>query len=362
MAGLSKRARELVRPEVARLAPYDPGFAPCKVNLSANENTYGLPREAREAIDRALLSTPTNRYPDPMANGLRDAIGEWYGVNRENVCVGNGGDELLFNTFLAFGGPGRLLVDCAPSFEVYTIYSQMLGTTVRRCWRDPETFEIDMDVLLPMASSADIVVVTSPNNPTGNLFSREDVKRLCREAKGVVLIDEAYIEFADPSARCDMLLASLDNLVVLHTFSKAFSMAGVRLGYVLSSADLISVYSAVRQPYTVDVFAQATAEAVVRNRRAFDLIVARIKAERERFKEELEQIPGMRVWPSASNFLLVRVRDAGIVRARLRDEYSILVRDFSAKPGLEDCLRITVGNPEEDDLVIKALAEICKEA
>ena len=361
MAGLSSRVRRLVRDEVAALSPYDPNFTPCRINLSANENTYGMPPKVRAAIDEALASTQTNRYPDPMSNELRDQIALWHGVRRENVCVGNGGDELLFNFFLAFGGPGKKLVDCPPTFTVYDIYSKMLGTSVVRCWRDSETFDLNIEALLTMAKTADMVIVTSPNNPTGNIISQEDAARLCEACPGIVLIDEAYTEFACQGISCEPLLAQYDNLVILHTYSKAYCLAGVRVGYVLAAPDVIDVLGAVRQPYTADVFAQAAAQVVTSMRGVFEPTIAQIRQERDRLARALSSIDGVHVWPSEGNFLLVRLPYAGIVRTRLRDKWSILVRDFSSAPGLEDCLRITVGTPSENDALIEALAALCKE-
>ena len=361
MSGLSSRIRSRVRDDVAQLSPYDPNFTPCEINLSANENTYGMPAKVRDAISEALVSTVTNRYPDPMSNALRDQIASWHGVHRENVCVGNGGDELLFNFFLAFGGPGKRLVDCPPTFTVYDIYSKMVGTTVRRCWRDEETYELDMTSLLMMAKNADMVMVTSPNNPTGNVISVDDAARLCEACPGMVMIDEAYAEFADAGSSCESLLATYDNLLILHTYSKAYCLAGVRVGYVLAAPDVIETLAAVRQPYTVDVFAQAAAEVVTSMRGVFQPTIETIRAERGRLASRLAAIEGVRVWPSQGNFLLVRMPEAGIVRARLRDERSILVRDFSSTQGLEDCLRITVGTPAENDELIDAIASIVRE-
>lgn len=362
MAGLSERIRALVRDDIAALTPYDPSFTPCAINLSANENTYGMPGAAREALASALAQAPTNRYPDPMAGDLRDQIAQWHGVPRGSVCVGNGGDELLFNFFLAFGGPGRRLLDCPPTFTVYDIYSRMVGTEVLRCWRDRETFGLDMGALLPMVARADMVIVTSPNNPTGNVIAPADAARICEACPGMVMIDEAYVEFADGDSSCEPLLQDHDNLVILHTYSKAFCLAGVRVGYVLAAPDVIDVLAAVRQPYSVDVLAQESARVVTAMRDEFLPTIARIRDERERLARGLAAIDGVRVWPSQGNFLLVRMSQAGIVRARLRDERSILVRDFSAAPGLQDCLRVTVGTPEENDELLDAIAELCKEA
>ena len=241
------------------------------------------------------------------------------------------------------------------------ITAQDLVTKLLRCPRDPKTYELDIPSMLSAAPAVDMIIVTSPNNPTGNVIAPDDVARLCEACPGIVMIDEAYAEFADEGVSCEQLLATYGNLVVLHTFSKAYCLAGVRVGYVLAAADVIDVLGAVRQPYTADVFAQAAAEVVCDLRQSFDPIIAKIREERDRLAAELAAIDGVSVWPSQGNFLLARMPRAGVVRTRLRDERSILVRDFSAAPGLEDCLRITVGTPEENTQLIDAIASIVRE-
>ena len=355
---IPESVRALLRPSAASLEPYDPAFTPSRINLSANENTYGLPKDVHRKLVDALASVPTNRYPDPMSGELREAIAAWHGVAPEQVCVGNGGDELLFNLFLAFGGSGHVMVNVPPTFSVYRLYAELVETQVKDVPRDPETFEVDMGALLEAARTANLVVVTSPNNPTGNLLSVEDAARLCEACPGVVLLDEAYMEFASAEDTAEPLLARYDNLVVLHTFSKAFCLAGCRVGYVLSSPGVIGALAAVRQPYSVSVLDQTAAQVLAQERDALASTIATIRSERERLSSGLAALDGVTVWPSAANFLLVRLPDAHQVRCTLRDEYSILVRDFSQAPGLRDCLRITVGTPEENDAVIAAVSQI----
>ena len=263
MAQLSDRMRELVQPHLRDLEPYDPNFTPTRVNLSANENTYGVPATVRAAMDEALAATPTNRYPDPMSNELRDALAAWHGV-----------------------------------------------------------------------------------------------RRVCEACPGLVLVDEAYGEFAEEGASAEALLAECDNLLVLHTLSKAFALAGARCGYVVAAPDVVDALAAVRQIYSVNVLTQAAALVAVERREEFSPVVAQIRAERTRLFEALSRIEGVRAWPSEGNFVLVRTARASRVRERLRDEYSILVRDFSYAPGLADCLRVTVGTPEENGVVIDALAAL----
>lgn len=355
---ISDQVRTLMRPEAAALEPYDPGFSPVAINLSANENTYGMPAQVRAAVNEVLAATPLNRYPSPLSDDLREAIGTWHGIGPERVVVGNGGDELIFNLFLAFGGPGHVLLNSTPTFSVYRLYAELVGTPVVDVPRDAETLVPDIDALVERAPEANLIVLTSPNNPTGDVVSRANVARLCEACPGIVLMDEAYMEFAPSGTSCEPLLGTYPNLAILHTLSKAFAFAGGRVGYVLADPSVIGALSAVRQPYTVDVMAQAAALAIVRRRASFEPTIATIRAERVRLSEALDALPGVRVWPSSANFICVRLPHAHEARERLRDEYSILVRDFSSTPGLEGCLRVTVGMPQENDRVIAAISQI----
>ncbi|MGI6230307.1 MAG: histidinol-phosphate transaminase [Tractidigestivibacter sp.] len=352
--------RAQMRPSAAALEPYDPKFSPVEVNLSANENSFGMPDELRQAVTQAVSEVAFNRYPQALAPELRAELASWHGVDADHVIVGNGGDELLFNLFLAFGGRGHVLVNCPPAFSVYELYASLVETGVANVSRDPVSFVPDVDAMVQDASRASLVVVTSPNNPTGDLFPRDAVPRLCEACPGVVLVDEAYIEFADPGSTVEDLLGSYKNLAILHTFSKAFALASARVGYVLADPSVIGALSAVRQPYSVNSLSQAAALAVLRRRDKMAPIVQQIRRGREELFSQLKTLAplGVTVWPSQSNFLLVRVPNAHHVWERLRDEHSILVRDFSSAPGLSDCLRITVGTPEENERVVKALQEL----
>ena len=341
MAELTPRMKELVQPYLAGIEPYDSNFTPTRINLSANENTYPVPAGVREAIDAALTATPLNRYPDPMSCDLRDELAAWHGVARENVCVGNGGDELLYNYLLAFGGAGRTLLNCPPCFSEYAFFASLCQTEVRDVWRDPATFELDQAAMFAAAPECNLAIVTSPNNPTGDVAPLDFVAALCDACPGMVMVDEAYVEFADDSfgaaTTAQGLIAEHPNLVILHTLSKAFGAAGTRLGYVIAAPEVIDVFAAIRQIYSVNVR---------------ELCALRAMA--------AEGMP-VEAWPSAANFVLVRTPHATRVRERLRDEYSILVRDFSYAPGLADCLRITVGTPQENDEVLAAFAALVKE-
>lgn len=359
--------RGRVREALAAFEPYDPAFSPCRVNLSANENTHELPAAFRAAVADAVAATALNRYPDPMANALRDELAAWHGVSRAQVCVGNGGDELLFNLLFAFGGPGRPLVTCPPDFAEYANFAAQTETPHREVWRLEPDFSLDVDALVEVARTSALVVLTSPNNPTGDLLDPAVVRRLLDETDALVLLDEAYVEFAGEPERlgADRSLVSwvADNprLMVLRTLSKAFGLAGVRVGYLVADPAVVDVLAAVRQIYSEDVLAQAAGAAAVRERGLLVPAVADIASERERLVAALAGLPGATAWPSSANFVLVRVPRAAEVRRRLRDEHSVLVRDFSAAPGLKDCLRISVGTREENDVLLAALAQLVRE-
>ena len=286
MAELTPHMKELVQPYLAGIEPYDPNFTPTRINLSANENTYPVPAGVREAVDAALAATPLNRYPDPMSNDLRDELAAWHGVARENVCVGNGGDELLYNYLLAFGGAGRTLLNCPPCFSEYAFFASLCQTEVRDVWRDPATFELDQAAVLAAAPECNLAIVTSPNNPTGDVAPLDFIAALCDACPGMVMVDEAYVEFADDSfgaaTTAQGLIAEHPNLVILHTLSKAFGAAGTRLGYVIAASEVIDVFAAIRQIYSVNVLSQAAALACVRARDAYTPVVAQVASERER--------------------------------------------------------------------------------
>lgn len=350
-----------LRDDFAGIEPYDPGLCVQDVVLSANENSFGMPSEVRDAVLSAVSEVAFERYPDPLADALRDDIAAWHGLDRSRVVVGNGGDELIFDLLLAFGGPGRVLLDCPPTFSIYALYATLTGTEVLAVFRNADDFSIDCDAVLAAAENADIVMITSPNNPTGNTVDPAWVASLAKRARGLVVVDEAYVEFAGAEASCAALVEDCPNLAILRTFSKAYALAGVRCGYLLAPEEVVKGIAAVRQPYSVDAISQAVARVVVAHRDSYEAGIEAIRQQRSRLTRALRRIEGVEVWPSEGNFVLVRMPRAREVYERLRDDYSILVRDFSRAPLLKDCLRISVGTPEENDRVLSAIASLRKD-
>ena len=344
------------QPALDGLVPYDPKYLPARQLMSANENPNNVPEEVQLEIRKALRDFPFNRYPDPLANELRDLIAEANGLTRDNVLVGNGGDELLFNFALAWGGPGRTFLNVPPTFSVYEANARLVGSNVVDIPRT-ETFDIDEEAVLARVAQGDIdfVMITSPNNPTGKLARGVFVEKLLSATDALVMVDEAYFEFSRTTMR--PLLEKHENLVILRTFSKAFSLAGVRLGYLLANASVIREFIKVRQPYSVDAVSQAIGCAVYRNRALFEPGIDQIIEERGRLVKRLRTLPDVEVFDSDSNYILIRLPGADVVWKQLYDR-GVLVRDFSHAPLLENCLRISVGLPEENDTFFAALQEI----
>ncbi|MBQ9953905.1 MAG: histidinol-phosphate transaminase [Eggerthellaceae bacterium] len=346
-------------PQLEGLVPYDPKYLPAQAMLSANENPCDIDGALRDEVMRAVAEVAFNRYPDPLANELRDMIAEANGLSRDHVLVGNGGDELLFNLALAWGGPGRKLLNVPPTFSVYAANARLTGTEVVNVARGAD-FAIDEEAVIERLSRGDIdfAVLTSPNNPTGELASEEFIVRMLEASDALVLVDEAYFEFAGRTVV--PLLAEHENLIILRTFSKAYSLAGVRLGYVMASPSVIRELIKVRQPYSVDAVSQAIARVVYANRAAFDPSIKAIVAERTRVFEELSKIPGVKAYPSDANYILFRVEEAASAWDYLYDR-GVLIRDFSASAMLEGTLRVTIGTAEQNDAFLGSLRDFIDE-
>ena len=395
-----------LRADLLDLEPYDPDMRPVDVMLSANENNYGLPGPVREELLRRVADEPLNRYPEATAPRVRALLAQLWGVRPANVVVGNGGDELIFNLLLAFGGPGRALVNCPPTFSAYELYARLTMTPVIDVPRAAD-FVVDEPAVLAAARRDDaaIVVLTSPNNPSGNLGRVGFVRELAQVSDALIVVDEAYGEFCAPEASCMPLVAEFPNVCVLRTLSKAYALAGARMGYVVCGERVADGLLAVRQPYSVSRLDQLAAEVVLERRAELRPAVEAVVAERARLtgllralaaelagdadelaglagadgaagltdagEASLQAGPRIEVFDSEANFVLVRLPEpgpdapAGAGALPSADEVherlaaaSILVRNFSHTPGLEGCLRISVGRPEETDVLVARLREI----
>jgi histidinol-phosphate aminotransferase len=326
------------------------------VKLDANENPYGpIP-----AVRAALAAYPyLHIYPDPEHRELRAALAGYTGVPAENILPGHGADELIDLICRVFTGPGDVVLDCPPTFGMYSFDAALAGADVVRAWRRPD-FSIDVEGverLFAGATPPKLIFLTSPNNPDGGLLDRGALERLLA-LPAMVVVDEAYIEFAGLEASVAPWVLAHENLIVLRTFSKWAGIAGLRLGYGIFPGWLMPVLWKAKQPYNVNVGATAAGLAALSHLEELGRTVAALVVERERLYRELAAFPFLRPHPSRANFVLCRVegREAAALKARLACE-GILVRHY-ARPGLENYIRVSAGRTEHTDALLAALRTV----
>ena len=347
------KPQDLVRPEILALKAYHVREAKGMVKLDAMENPYPLPEKLRRELADTLSRVDLNRYPDPTGEKLRELIARRMKVPAGmSVMLGNGSDELLQIVTMALARPGATLLYPAPTFVMYSMYASFTGMkAVAVPLREDFTFDAGAFIARMNAERPALVFLAYPNNPTGTLYPEQDVIDVIKAAPGVVVVDEAYHAFA---GRTFMeRLREFPNLVVMRTVSK-LGLAGIRLGYLAASPAWVEQFDKVRSPYNVNVLTQAAAEFMLERLEVLEEQAARIRQERAALGESLSVLKGVTVFPSAANFFLVRVPDAARVDASLRKQ-GVLVKNLH--PGIAQCMRITVGTPDENRILLTALRE-----
>lgn len=349
----------LIKPAVRAQAAYTLAALPARRKLNQNESPYDLPAELKREILAAVADAPWQRYPEFAPPELLAGVAEHYGWVAEGILVGNGSNELIQATLSVVLDARDAVVAPAPTFSLYRLLTNVLGG--RYCAvRLGDDFAYDVDAIIDAAvrERARVVVLNSPNNPTGSPLPENAVARVLEETGALVVCDEAYQEFGGPTAV--PLLAHTSRLVVLRTFSKAFGMAGLRFGLALAHPALAREVAKGKLPYNVNLVTLAAAAAALRHQGVLAERVREIVATRERFARRIAGLSGLTVYPSAANFVLIRCRGtpARVVFTRLLEEHGILVRDVSSAPELAECLRISVGTPEDMEAVAVALEGI----
>ena len=328
-----------------------------EVRLNTNESPFPPPVDWQSQLAAAVAEVEFHRYPDRAATKLRSAIAHLHGVAAENVFVANGSNEVLQTLCLTFGGSGRTAVTFEPTYAMHSQIARISGATVISGTRDAD-HRLTPDAFDAVVAGIDpsIVFLCSPNNPTGQLESRELIEHVYATTTGLVVVDEAYGQFAPWSAQ--ELLDDHPRLVVIRTFSKTWSMAAARLGYCIAQPWLIAELEKVVLPYHLDALKQIAGELALTHETEMLERVAALVAERERLQGELAKLR-VEFWPSAANFVLFRPLELSPneVWQALVDR-SVLVRNCSSWPGLNGCLRVTVGTQAEDDAFLSALSEI----
>ena len=346
-----------IRADLRDLEPYVSPQLPARVRLNTNESPYPPPDAVVEEITRRLAGSELNRYPDGEARSLLDALADHCGWDREGLWIANGSNEVFLHLFLAFGGPERTSLTFEPTYSLHTQIPRITGTGTLHVPRD-QNFNVDLDAAVAAIRSErpDIVILCSPNNPTGNTEPIATVEALLAETSGIVVVDEAYIEFAAEGASVRPLLSTREGLVITRSFSKAWRLAGVRLGYLMGAPDLVGELARVRLPYHLSQLVQAVGATALGHRAEMLAVMEQILVERDRLVTEMQAM-GVRTYPSAANFVLFEVPQAGDVWQALLDR-GVLVRNYASVPGLEGCLRVTAGRPGETEEFLSALQEV----
>lgn len=349
---------EWIRSAVRDLRAYTLEPREAATKLDQNESPVDFPEDLKQEVARRVALRAWNRYPEFETTRLREAIARHHGLEAENVLAGNGSNELLLATVLTLVGPGSKVVLPVPTFSLYDKLVAVAGGSVERVPFDPAAGVIPVEPILDRCVGGGpppVVIVCSPNNPTGSVLERGGVERLLA-AGAVVVLDRAYAEFDETP-----LPALHDRLVVLSTFSKAWGIAALRIGWLASTEETCRQIRKVKLPYSMNVFSEEAAIVALENAERCSGRVEEIVTERERMALALAAIPGVRPFPSKANFIAFETASdpAPVFRTLLTAGF--LVRDISANAGMERALRVSVGTPEENRRFVAALRDVMKE-
>jgi histidinol-phosphate aminotransferase len=340
--------QNLVRENIRRLTPYSSArkeFAGrAEIFLDANENSFGSP-----------LATAYNRYPDPLQLEIKEKIAKRQNVRTSEIFIGNGSDEAIDLLFRIFCEPRKdNALICPPTYGMYEVSAGINDVPVKRA-RLTEDFGLDFRAIENAADkNTKLLFICSPNNPTGNAFERAEILKLAENFGGIVVVDEAYIHFSSRKSLLDEI-SNLPNLVVLQTFSKAWGLAGLRVGLAFANEEIIALFNKVKPPYNVSQIAQEAVLEALEKQAAMEKTVSAIISERERLVKSLERFSFVKkIHPTDANFVLVKVADAERIYKHLLDE-KIVVRNRSTVELCAGCLRITIGTPQENESLLNAL-------
>jgi histidinol-phosphate aminotransferase len=343
--------KNLQRENIKNLRPYstarDEYKGQASVFLDANENSFGSP-----------LPENFNRYPDPLQLDVKDAISKIKGVPIENTFLGNGSDEAIDLLFRCFCNPGKdNVIILPPTYGMYEVSANINDVEIRKVNLLPN-FQLDLEgIAEAIDENTKLIFICSPNNPTGNSIVRTDIETILANFKGLVVIDEAYINFAKQRTFIQEL-TEYPHLVILQTFSKAWGLAGLRLGMAFASSIVIDILNKVKAPYNISQSTQDLALAALQNVAQVNDWIKVTVAERNNLSRNLEDLAMVKkVYPSDANFVLAEVDDAAGTYHTLVDQ-GIIIRDRSKVVLCEGCLRITVGTPEENEILLSALKSI----
>jgi len=345
--------KDLVRSNIINLKPYTSArnMYDRGILLDANENSFG-------STFTGINGLQLNRYPDPRQKDLKNITGKFYSIPEENLFFGVGSDEIIDLLIRIFCEPNKdKVIIPEPTYGMYKVACDINNVeTIHVLLND--NFQIDFDSIKEKYSdNVKIIFLCSPNNPTGNLLNKSDINSLCKEFKSIIIVDEAYIDFAGNSSVINEI-KNYPNLVVLRTFSKAWGLAAIRLGFCCANPEITNILLKVKAPYNINSLTRYVVEKAIENCAQRDQYIKSILRERERLKNQLESLKGIeKVFESDANFLLIKCSEPKEVQQKLAEK-GIIIRDRSGQPKLEGCLRISIGTEKENDLLWSEIKKI----
>jgi histidinol-phosphate aminotransferase len=350
---------DVIKPEVRALRAYSLSPHRASVKLNQNENPWDAPLRIKEEVLRRFTARNWSRYPDFVPRSLHERLAQFAEWKPDGILAGNGSNELIQAVLMVTMAPGKRVLISEPTFMLYRQVATVLGGDVESVLLTPD-LKYDSEAILNTveARQPDVTIICSPNNPTGCVIDEAALRSILRASRGLVVVDEAYHEFAEHSLV--PLLHEHENLIVLRTFSKAMAFAALRVGYLLAAPALVREIGKALLPYNLNAFSQIAAEVAMENyERELRPLVKQIIAERDRVFAALSGMDGLNPVPSLANFLIVKsATDPKRIFTDLL-KHDILIRDVTGYPMLGEYFRFSVGTPDENDRLLKAIREIC---
>lgn len=343
-----------VKEQVLKVPGYTLRAAHADIKLNQNESPYDFPETLKDEILRRFRNQAWSRYPDFVPEGLRQGLADFAGWKPEGILVGNGSNELLLASLLVLVRERSVVAVPSPTFTVYGLVSRILGGRVLAIPMNGDmSYNAEEIVARAGEAEAKVLILCNPNNPTGSVLEERDIELVLERFSGYTLLDEAYYEFCGRTGL--RYLPSHPRLIITRTFSKAMGMAGLRVGYMMAHPDLVTQIAKAKLPYSVNQFSILAAQVALENLELFRPAIDAILSERARVGSALRGIPGVKVYPTGANFFLFEVACPPRELFDLLQGRGVLVRDVSSYPMISQCLRVSIGTPEENDRFLDAL-------
>ena len=353
------QALELINKNIRTLKEYYLKPENIPVKLNQNENPLDWPQSIKNDVAEFVRKRHWNRYPNFIPEELKKALAEFSGLSPDNIIAGNGSNEMLLDLLISLTEPGGAVIICQPTFTLYQILIEGLGRKAQILYaNDDLTYNVESIMEACSKNPKSLLIICSPNNPTGSVLTENQIREILDRHKGFFLLDQAYVEFGGYSAI--PLLQEYPNFIITRTLSKALRGAGLRLGYMLGTPEIIKEINKIKLPYNINFFSEYVAIVALSHKKELEETLKLIQPQRQKLFDFLKTLPLDNVYPSCSNFICIRTGRKDSLFQYLK-ENGILIRDVSSYPLLENCLRISIGSEEENELLVQRFTQFFKD-